>query len=276
MGSGPWRSSRFPSLPRGGPPSGSATASSSPMPAGQSAAVVLWSENQVEAIAGISLGKGGRSVRKSRAYGNAASAPAGCSVSRDPHEFDPAKADKLDRPDRQRFLPDEEVLGLLGLTGAETVVDYGAGTGTLAVPAARRLTGGAVHAVEKNPEMMERLRERLAGSGLPNARAHLVPDDRVPLGSGSADRILLVNVLHHVVGTGALKEMRRLLAPAGLLVVVDWRADVERDVGPPADVALSQAEGRQALEVEGFAVTPVSDVPFPYHFVLLARAGANH
>ena len=89
------------------------------MPAGRSAVVVLWSENEVEAISGISLGKGGRSARKSRAYG-AASAPAGCGVSRDPHEFDPAKTDKPDRPDRQRFLADEGVLGMLGLTGDET------------------------------------------------------------------------------------------------------------------------------------------------------------
>ena len=59
-----------------------------------------------------------------------------------PHKFDPARAGKLDDPERQRFLPNRRVVELLDLSGKETVVDYGAGSGVLAVEVARTLTGG--------------------------------------------------------------------------------------------------------------------------------------
>lgn len=190
-------------------------------------------------------------------------------MSRRPHKFDPARAEQLEHPERQEFLPNERVLDLLDLRGGETVVDYGAGIGILAVPLARRLPRGVVHAVDESPEMVERLRERVERAGLPNVRTHLVEENRVQLESGVADRILAVNVLHEVVGETALAEMRRLLAPDGFLLCVDWRSDVEREMGPPREVSLSPEEGRSMLEEAGFSADPVEG--FPYHFAFLAR-----
>jgi cyclopropane fatty-acyl-phospholipid synthase-like methyltransferase len=171
-------------------------------------------------------------------------------------------------------LPNERVLDLLDLKGGETVVDYGAGTGTLTVVLAQRLKrcGGVVHAVDESPEMMVRLRRRLEGSGLTNVRTHLIHEDRVPLEPGAADRVLAVNLLHHVVGGTALLEMRRLLSAEGLLLVVDWRGDVDREVGPPKEETLSLKECRDALEATGFLVEPVWEHDFPYHLVMVARA----
>nr|MBA2767089.1 hypothetical protein [Solirubrobacterales bacterium] len=48
-------------------------------------------------------------------------------------KFDPARADHLDAPERDAYLPDAPLVALLALQGAETVVDYGAGTGRLAL-----------------------------------------------------------------------------------------------------------------------------------------------
>ncbi|MCA3749597.1 MAG: class I SAM-dependent methyltransferase [Rubrobacter sp.] len=190
-------------------------------------------------------------------------------MSRRPHKFDPARAEQLERPERQEFLPNERVLDLLELRGGETVVDYGAGTGTLTIPLARRVPRGVVHAVDESPEMVERLRERVEKAPLRNVRTHLVEENRVPLESGVADRILAVNLLHEVVGETALAEMRRLLAPDGLLLCVDWRSDVERETGPPREVSLTPEEGRSMLEEAGFSAEPAEG--FPYHFTLLAR-----
>lgn len=198
-------------------------------------------------------------------------------MNREPHKFDPANAGKLERPDRQRFLPNERVLDLLALDGGETVVDYGAGSGVLTVPVARRVEhGGEVHAVEENPAMMRRLEETLARADLPNVHTHLVTANSVPLEDGAADRILAVNLLHEVLGETALLEMRRLLAPGGVLLVVDWRSDVEREPGPPPEVSLTPEEGRRLLEEAGFEVTDATrDAGFPYHFALLARRGSG-
>ena len=188
-----------------------------------------------------------------------------------PHKFNLARAQQLEGPERQVFLPNEQVLDLLELSGQEAaVVDYGAGSGVLTVPLAQRLRHGVVHAVEESPQMMQLLRQKIEDTNLRNVRLHLIKDNRVPLERAVADRILAVNLLHEVIGETALEEMYRLLAPDGFLLVVDWRKDVEREVGPPREVVLTPQEGRQMLETAGFRVTFV-EAGFPYHFTLLAR-----
>ena len=76
---------------------------------------------------------------------------------------------------------------------------------------------------------------------MPAERVTLVAtsENEVPLPDGGADRILLINVLHHVWDEpAALSELRRLLAPDGRLVVVEF-AQMDRPVGPPNDHVLS-------------------------------------
>jgi ubiquinone/menaquinone biosynthesis C-methylase UbiE len=192
-------------------------------------------------------------------------------VSREPHKFDPKRAERLDHPERQEFLPNEKVLDLLGLRGDETVVDYGAGSGTLAVPLATRLPGGVVHAIDESPEMVALLRERLEGANLQNVVPYEIRNNKVPLEDGAVDRILAVKLMHEVIGETALDEMRRLLAQDGLLLVVDWRGDLERESGPPKEVTFSPEAGREMIEAAGLVATPVPDAGFPYHFALLAR-----
>lgn len=197
-------------------------------------------------------------------------------MGRKPHKFDPANVAKLERPERQEFLPDERVVGILDLTGSETVVDYGAGSGALSIPVARRLPDGVVHAVDESPEMIEHLERRLAESNLENVRPQLIRNNHLEgLADESADRVLAVNLLHEIIGETALQEMRRVLRPDGFLLVVDWRADVEREAGPPAEVSLTPETGREMLQEAGFEVTVIEDNTFPYHFAYLARKPAE-
>ncbi|MGB3635649.1 MAG: methyltransferase domain-containing protein [Rubrobacteraceae bacterium] len=194
--------------------------------------------------------------------------------SQKPHKFDPAKAGGLDKPERQRILPNERVVELLELHGWETVLDYGAGSGVLTIPAARELPAGIVHAVDESPEMLRLLKERLEEANEISVRPQLIDDNRVDMANNCVDRVLAVNVLHEVTGERALKEIHRLLKSDGFLLVIDWRSDVERDDGPPADVSLTPQEGAEMLKEAGFDVTPIEDKTFPYHFVLVGRIPA--
>lgn len=190
---------------------------------------------------------------------------------REPHKFDPSHAARLDDPDRQRFLPNERVLELLELSGSETVVDYGAGIGVLSVELGALLPGGTVYAVEESSGMFGLLQERISDAGLDNVHPLQISENRVPLPEGCADRVLAVNLLHEIVGESALEEMRRLLKPEGTLLVVDWRADVDREEGPPRRVTFDPAGVRGMLEESGFAAGLVAEGEFPYHLALLAR-----
>ncbi|CAN5796183.1 methyltransferase domain-containing protein [soil metagenome] len=189
---------------------------------------------------------------------------------REPHKFDPARTARLEDPDRQRFLPNDYLIGLLGLSGSETIVDYGAGSGVLSIELGRALPRGEVHAVEENPEMYKLLDERISASGLGNVRAHEISDNRVSLPDGSADRVLAVNLLHEIVGETALQEMHRLLKPEGTLLVVDWRADVDREEGPPRHVTFDLEGARETVQEAGFMVETVEGDDLPYHLALLA------
>lgn len=124
-------------------------------------------------------------------------------------KFDPAKAGRLDAPERERYLPDASLVALLGLRGGETVVDYGAGTGRLAIAVSRALgDGGRVLAVEENERMATHLRGRVAEA---RARVEVLPiaGNHVPTSDAGVDRVLAVNLLHEVHGESALEEMRR-------------------------------------------------------------------
>ena len=122
--------------------------------------------------------------------------------------------------------------------------------------------------------MLEHLRRRLDESDVGNVRPRLIRDKGLDLAPESVDRVLAVNLLHEIIGETALQVMRRVVRPGGFLLVMDWRADVEREAGPPADVSLIPEAGRDMLEGTGFDVATVEGEPFPYHFSYLARKTA--
>ena len=184
---------------------------------------------------------------------------------RDPKKFDPAKAHLLDRPERERYLPSAELVALLTLRGDETVVDYGAGTGRVASAVAGALTSGEVVAVDESPEMFEHLAAQM--DGVERVRPLLITGNEVPLPDGCAERVLAVNMLHEIRGEPALAEIRRLLAPGGFVLAVDWERGRERDSGPPDHLLYSAAEAAEELLAAGFDAE-ILDVDLPYHFVV--------
>ena len=163
-------------------------------------------------------------------------------------KFDPKHAHKLENPERLVELPPSRLVELLRLSGAETVVDFGAGTGMYSIPLAEALPLGRVLAVDEQPELLDRLRAKLeARPGDARVEPVLSEGGRVPLDGGVAERMLIINVLHHVDDDpGALTEIGRLLAPGGLLVAAEF-ARMDRPVGPPNDHVLSLDQVRALL-----------------------------
>jgi ubiquinone/menaquinone biosynthesis C-methylase UbiE len=190
------------------------------------------------------------------------------------HRFDPAKSAKLDDPERLDWQPPDAVVGLLGLTGTETVVDYGAGTGFYTVPLAAALPKGRVVAVDLSRQLLDILEVKLTPELAARVQVVETHVNEVPLADGSAQAILSVDVWHELYDEPeALVEMKRLLARGGRLVVVDW-APIERPVGPPADRVLSLAQTEAVVAAMGLGVTRSIEPgpPLPYHYAVVATA----
>ena len=187
-------------------------------------------------------------------------------------KFDAAHAKRLEGPERLAALPPATVTELLRLDGDETVVDYGAGTGVYTVVVAEAVPQGKVFAVEALSELVEVLRERIGADLAGRICVVETEDNVVPLDDGEADRVVMVDVLHHLYDQPeALEEVARVLRPGGLFVVVDW-ADMERPVGPPASHVLGLATIREIIAGIGLSVAETHEAGdlLPYHVVVVA------
>jgi ubiquinone/menaquinone biosynthesis C-methylase UbiE len=196
-------------------------------------------------------------------------------------KFDPAKWERLENPDRLKELPPAVVLELLAVDGSETVVDFGAGTGMYTIPIAEAMTTGTVVAIDELDELLERLAAKLTQPGHEALRDRiwLVRPERgrLPLQDGSAQRVLALNVLHHISDDPtALAEIVRVLAPGGRLVVIDF-GDIERPVGPPRDHVLSHDELRAVVAGMGLREIAFHEPGelVVYHVVVVAEKPAK-
>ncbi len=186
--------------------------------------------------------------------------------------FDPQHAGRLEDPARLAALPQAAVVSLLRLAGDETVVDYGAGTGIYTIAVAEAVPDGRVIAVEALARLADMLRAKLTPE-LAN-RLEVVETDAnsVPAPDAVADRVVMVDVLHHLYDQPrALAEVTRLLRPGGLFVVVDW-GDCDRPVGPPLEHVLGLAAVRKVIASMGLNEIEAHEPGslLTYHLALVA------
>jgi ubiquinone/menaquinone biosynthesis C-methylase UbiE len=186
--------------------------------------------------------------------------------------FNPYHGKKLEDPARLEALPQSVVVGLLRLEGAETVVDYGAGTGIYTVAVAAAVPDGKVFAVEALPQLVESLRQKITPELSGRICVCETGDNVVPLDDGEADRVVMVDVLHHLHDQPeALDEVGRVLRSGGLFVVVDW-GDTDRPVGPPPGHVLGLDAVREIVAGIGLDVVEAHEAGelLPHHVAVVA------
>jgi ubiquinone/menaquinone biosynthesis C-methylase UbiE len=186
--------------------------------------------------------------------------------------FDPQHAGRLEDPARLAALPQAAVVSLLRLAGDETVVDYGAGTGIYTIAVAQAVPGGRVIAVEALPRLAEMLRAKLTPELTDRLQVVETATNTVAAPDAVADRVVMVDVLHHLYDQpGALAQVMRLLRPGGLFVVVDW-GDGERPLGPPREHVLGLAAVRKVIASMGLDELEAHEpgTLLPYHLALVA------
>lgn len=167
--------------------------------------------------------------------------------------FNASKADKLDLPERQRWLPQTQVLDALAVQPGEAIVDIGAGTGYFALPLARAAgPAGKVYAIDAQDEMLARLAEKMRDSGPANIELIRAEAESIELFDRSCDLVFMANVWHEFDNRAAVvREAARLLRAGGRIGILDWRPDVEPDHGPPLEHRLSPEDAGEVLRSTG-------------------------
>jgi ArsR family transcriptional regulator len=148
------------------------------------------------------------------------------------------------------------------------LVDIGTGTGRmleLFARSAERALG-----VDRSPEMLRLARVKLAEAGLAGAELRQGDMYALPIPSGSADTVIIHQVLHYAQQPAtAVAEAARLLAPGARLLIVDFaphereelrERDAHMRLGFPDDAMLKYLEnaglaGRVVEHLEGGELT---------------------
>lgn len=137
------------------------------------------------------------------------------------------RARLLDELEIRKAEPRSEPQASGALRLGDRVLDLGAGTGALTIALKRRHPGAVVVGIDPDAKALARARTKAERAGL-EIEFREAYGDALPFADGSFERVVSSLVLHHLttaVKEAALREAHRVLAPGGLLRVLDF--------GPP-------------------------------------------
>lgn len=127
----------------------------------------------------------------------------------------------------------EKVLREVGIKTGHKILDFGCGSGTYTIPAARIVgAAGKVYALDKNSKKLDELMQKAESAGLGNIkRMETLGELKLWLREGAIDIVLLYDIFHEYYFPRAndrrrlLLEIYRVLKPNGFLSV--WPKHME-------------------------------------------------
>lgn len=186
-----------------------------------------------------------------------------------PHRFEHADdwVNDFDNPARDAWQHPDDVIAALELRPGMTVADVGAGTGYFTVRLARAVPDGQIIATDIEPDMVRYLAERAQREGLANIRAVLAGAGDPNLAPASVDRILVVDVWHHLGDRVRYAAgLAAALRPGGRLAIVDFTAEATH--GPPPAHRLAPAAIIADLRAAGLDAS-VSPAALPEQYIVI-------
>ena len=174
----------------------------------------------------------------------------------------------LEREDRNEWQKPDEVVEALGLSGSETVVDLGAGSGYFTFRLAESLPNGKVIAVEIEPEMMRHIYHRAMTENISNVEVKIVsPND--PNISPEADIVFVCDVLHHIEDKPEwLSKLFSYMRTGAELVIIEFK-EGDLPEGPPESIKISEGELVALLNEAGFVLQKEKVDLLPYQYYLV-------
>jgi predicted methyltransferase len=196
-----------------------------------------------------------------------------------------AAAQSIDaEPAREKWQRLPELFAAMEVREGASVADVGAGNGFLTVRLAAAVgAAGKVYAVDIVPDVIKRLRERIAKGQITNVEVIEGTEDDPRLPPGALDAVVMINAYHEVTKAATvLQHFREALKPGGRLVLCEprpttsgtSRADqVKKHVlSPEIIVDELKAAGFDIVSREdSFTANPSGPEPAPYSLVVAKK-----
>jgi ubiquinone/menaquinone biosynthesis C-methylase UbiE len=150
----------------------------------------------------------------------------------------------LENPFMNRVAGAQVMLNRADVAPGMRVLDVGCGPGRITLPAAQRVgSDGEVVALDIQPAMLQRVREKLEEQKVTSVRLLLAGVGEGKTKPESFDRALLVTVLGEIPDkTAALREIYQSLKPGGILAITEVFPDP--DIQTPGTIRkLAQETG---------------------------------
>ncbi|MBC2286075.1 class I SAM-dependent methyltransferase [Listeria farberi] len=160
----------------------------------------------------------------------------------------------LDRPERSEVLSPEELLQKVPMEKTASILDLGAGTGFLTIPAAK-LVENTVFALDLDTKMLELIEAKAKKAELTNVKTLEASMDDIPLEASSVDVVLASLVLHEAGSLlDVLREVSRVVKPGGYFATIEFDTQGTDLKGPPMEIQISANFLKQELAKWGFEV----------------------
>ncbi len=148
---------------------------------------------------------------------------------------------------RRWLQPPDKLIERSGIRRGMPVLDLGCGSGAFTTFVARAVgKRGKVYAVDIQPAMLQQLERKLAeaeNQDIRNIELKQASAYDLPFEDGAVDLVYMVTVLPEIPDRGkALREIRRVLKPGGLLAVTEFLPDPDYPLRSTT-IKICQREG---------------------------------
>lgn len=159
------------------------------------------------------------------------------------------KINMLENAERKNDFPAEDLLKLLPIEKTHNILDLGAGTGYLTMPAAKQ-TDGIVYALDLDGSILDYLDTKAQKEKLGNLKTLEASFNDIPLEDNAIDIALASISLHEITPlSSALKETFRVMKKNGYFLCIELEKN-ETSTGPRVHSSIMEEE----LQNAGFSI----------------------
>lgn len=160
----------------------------------------------------------------------------------------------LDNPERRSVFPPEELLEMIPIKKTDNVLDLGAGTGYLTIPAAQ-VSEGTVYALDIDPKMLKIIDTKAKNDNITNIKCLEGSLDDIKLSDSSIDVVLASLVLHEINPLSkAFKQVKDVLKEGGHFLCLEFEKEESSTNGAPSHIRIHSSTMEQELINVGFTI----------------------